>query len=122
MARPSSVWWWAARGRWAFTVGKRRHVAPKSIGEHDVKAAERWHDETVAREYPERKEPEVPRTGRVRREVMLSPRTIPRLRRLIALLRKERGRRLDAGRVLDIVIAEAWNARRSRRTPGKNSE
>jgi len=45
MPRPSKPWWWAARDRWAATVGGRRIIAPSSIGRKDEHAAWAWHAE-----------------------------------------------------------------------------
>ena len=122
MPRPSSPWWWAAHQRWAVTVGNRRHVAPKEIGEHDLKASETWHRELMASEYPDRKEPEAPRTsaGRVRKEVLLDPETLLKLRDLLSVLQQETKTKLDTGHVLDAVVAEAHTVRcGGKRTPKK---
>jgi integrase len=52
MARPSTPWWWKARGRWACTMGGVRHVAPAGIGERDKHAAWDWHKQLLGRNTP----------------------------------------------------------------------
>ena len=67
----------------------------------------------MTREYPDRKEPEAPRTsaGRVRKEVLLDPATLPKIRDLLGLMQQETTTKLDSGHVLDAVIAEVHSAR-----------
>lgn len=108
MARPSSVWWWGARKRWTINVGGKRKTAPAKIGQHDVKAAEKWARDLLAAESPDRLPKEARTCGRLRKEFLLRPVTLKRLRRLVLRRRGATDKRVDASRILEKLIDDAY--------------
>lgn len=48
MARPGGPWYWAAKDRWAATIGGRRTLAPKDVAKGDRLAALAWYAATAA--------------------------------------------------------------------------
>lgn len=117
--RPSSVWWWDSRKRWAFSAGRKRHIAPASIREHDHRGAERWHREMMAELYPDRPVAgERPEGGRVRCEFKLKASTLKRLRRMAIARRRATGKPTSPGRVIDDLVRDASRPAAKSGNPG----
>lgn len=82
--RPSAVWYWASRKRWAINIHGKRRTAPTTIAPHDLRAAEKWAQDLLAAESPDRleyarSEPLNRKPGRVTKEINILPETAQRL-------------------------------------------